>query len=125
MAFIGIGFGMKPLRPDVFVVNYRHKDYGSGSMQLHGPTLQIFDKPVPAGPGLPRELSKIESDFPGMQIKRVEEEKSVGSDKVRYLLQWETLGANRDHARKPPLPAPSPLRLYKLVEVRRKDHPRR
>jgi hypothetical protein len=35
-------------------------------------------------------------------------------ENVRCILQWETLGRNRDRPRKPPLPRPSTLRLCKL-----------
>jgi len=54
------------------------------------------------------------SDFPGMKIQRARDMGHSKEEAVRYLLQWETLGPNRDRPRKPPLPEPSMLRLYKL-----------
>ena len=49
-----------------------------------------------------------------MKIQRARDMGHSKEEAVRYLLQWETLGPNRDRPRKPPLPEPSMLRLYKL-----------
>jgi hypothetical protein len=51
-----------------------------------------------------------------MEIRRAGDLGTCGTPGVRYLLQWETLGPNRDRPRQPPIPAPSTLRLYKLTE---------
>jgi hypothetical protein len=56
-----------------------------------------------------------------MEIRRVEGQGSCGGPGVRYVMQWETLGANHDRERQPPLPAPSTLRIYKIVEASRPD----
>jgi hypothetical protein len=115
MPFIGISIGdLETSGSDVFSVGYHHKDYGAGSLQFDGRTLDLLDEPVPARAGLPSKLRKTESDFPGMQIKHAGDAGTCGTPGVRYLLQWETLGANRDRPRQPPLPAPSTLRLHKL-----------
>jgi hypothetical protein len=124
MPFIGIHVsGLDSLASDVLVVSYRHKDYGSGSLTFDARTLSLIEGPFPALPGLPRALQKIESEFPGMEIRRADDQGSCGSPGVRYLLQWESLSANHDLARQPPLPAPSTLRLYMLVETARTDIP--
>jgi hypothetical protein len=78
--------------------------------------LNPISRPVPAAAGFPPELLKIESDFPGMEIRRADDQGNCGSPGVRYLLQWETLGPNHDRARQPPFPAPATLRLYKLTD---------
>ena len=49
-----------------------------------------------------------------MQIQRADDIGNSDDETVRYILQWETLGRNRDRPRLPPLPKPSALRLYKL-----------
>lgn len=122
MPFIGIGIGrFEGAGPDVFAVGYNHKDYGAGSLSFDARTLDLLDRPVPVLPGLPSELKTIESDFPGMEVRLASGQGSCGTPGVRYLLQWETLGANRDRVRQPPLPAPSMLRLHKLVETARSD----
>jgi len=116
MGFIGIRINsFERIGQDRFALSYRHKDYGSGSMQFDSRTLKIFDKPIAASAGLPRALQKIESDFPGMEIRHANDSGSCGTPGVRYLLQWETLGPNRDRPRQPPLPAPSTLRLVRIT----------
>lgn len=117
MGFIGISIGdVERVKPDVFAVSYRHKDYGSGSFQFDAKTLKLLDKPFPKATGLPGELDKLESDFPGMGMKRADDLGSSGVAGVRYILQWETLDANRDKPRQPPFPEPSTLKVYKLTE---------
>jgi hypothetical protein len=116
MPFIGIDIGgLEKSGSDVFSVSYHHKDYGAGSLSFDARTLGLIDKPVPSVSQLPRALRKIESDFPGMEIRRARDAGTCGTPGVRYLLQWETLGPNRDRPRQPPVPAPSTLRLYKLT----------
>ncbi len=116
MPFIGIRISdMRKTGPDVFSLNYRHKDHGTGSLSFDARTLDLSDKPIPPTAGLPPALRKIESDFPGMGIRRAGDSGSCGTPGVRYFLQWETLSPNRDRPRQPPLPAPSTLRLHKVV----------
>ena len=124
MPFIGIHIsGLDSAESDALVVRYRHKDYGSGSLSFDARTLGLMEKPVLATHGLPRAFRTIESGFPGMEIRRADDQGNCGSPGVRYLLQWETLAANHDLARQHPLPAPSTLRLHKLVERARADIP--
>jgi hypothetical protein len=116
MDFIGIRIGeFRTIAPGVFGIHYRHKDYGAGLLQIGEHDLALVDDEIAVAPDLPRLLNRVESDFPGMQIQRAEDLGSCGTEGVRYLLQWETLGPNRDRPRDPPLPAPSRLRLHKLV----------
>lgn len=122
MPFIGIHIGsLERAETDVFVVRYRHKDYGTGSLAFDARTLNPTDKAAPAAAAIPRALVKKESSFPGMEIRRVEGLGSCGEPGVRYVLQWETLGPNHDLARQPPFPAPSTLRVYKITESARPD----
>jgi hypothetical protein len=123
MGFFGIRIrGFEKAGPDDFVVSYQHKDYGSGSLAFDARTLSRIEKNNPASSGLPSALQKVESDFPGMEIRHANDSGTCGTPGVRYLLQWETLDANRDRPRDPPLPAASTLRLHKLVQA---DHPSR
>lgn len=122
MGFIGIHINcFDQVAPDVFSVGYRHKDYGAGSLQFDARTLRLLENTVPGSPGLPRTLRNIEGDFTGMEIRHAGDQGTCGAPGVRYLLQWETLGPNRDRPRQPPLPAPSTLRLHKLTETRHAD----
>jgi hypothetical protein len=121
MEFIGIRIiSLENAGPGAFSVSYRHKDYGTGSLQFDARTLNVSDKPVATLPGLPRALWNVEkSGFPGMESRHARDLGTCGTQNIRYLLQWETLGPNRDRQRQPPLPAPSTLRLYKLSEASR------
>jgi hypothetical protein len=78
-------------------------------------TLRPLKKRVAIVPDYPARLNQVQSDFKGMGIRRAVDVGDSGSESVRYILQWETLGTNRDHPRKPPLPEPGMLRLHKLV----------
>ena len=125
MPFIGIQISdLDSPKSDVFVVRYRHKDHGSGSLSFAARSLKLLNQPASAGPGLPRALLNIKSDISGMEIRRAGDRGSCGSAGVRYLLQWETLGPNHDRARQPPFPAPATLRLHKLIKTGGADiHP--
>jgi hypothetical protein len=89
-----------------------HSGRGAGTWVLDEATL----KPIPgAKPNVHREpgppsLGKITSSFPGMQRKNAHDIGTPPPGK-RYLLTWETLGANRDRPRTGPLPEPVMLRL--------------
>jgi len=94
---------------------YRHDKYGSGTWLLDETTLKpigTVDKP----PAYPKELSVVQSDFPEMQIRRAGDLGRGPDPATWYILQWETLGRNRDHPREGPLPPPS---MLKLVTLRR------
>lgn len=115
MGPIGIGVGgLETAGPDLLTLTYSHRDYGSGRLVLDDKTLTPIEKKIVVSPTLPRELGKIESDFQGMGIMRADDQGDSGDPAVKYVLQWETLGANRDRPRQPPLPEPSTLKLHKI-----------
>lgn len=116
MGFIGIRIGpMSRVEPGILVMTYRHRDYGSGRLVVDEKTLRPLEKKVDIVPQYPPQLSRVQSDFDGMAVRRVEDIGGSGREDVRYILQWETLGRNHDRPRKPPLPEPSVLKLHKLV----------
>ncbi len=115
MGFIGISIS-EPTRaaPDILTMTYRHRDYGNGRLVIDEKTLRPIDRKITLPRQYPPEMSKRQIDFEGINIRRAED---IGTNKeagVRYILQWETLGRNFDRPRKPPLPKPGILRLYKL-----------
>jgi len=85
--------------------------YGSGIWELDEATLRVLGS-APAPEALPVNW-KTESDFPEMRV-RIKEDSGTPPPGVRYVLRWETLDANRDRPRQPPLPAPSMLRVYEF-----------
>lgn len=115
MGFIGIRIsGLERIEPGLLTMTYRHRDYGRGRLFVEEETLQPVEKNITLPPDYPAQLNHVVSDFPGMGIRRATDTGDSGNANIRYLLQWETLGRNRDRPRKPPLPEPSMLKLYKL-----------
>ncbi len=118
MPFIGIRLAeLQEVKDGVLAVGYRHKDYGPGSLQFDEKSLKPVVKPIKVGAPWPKEVRRKRGDFPGLTVRHAGDLGSSGEKGVRYLLTWESLGSNHDRPRKPPLPEPSMLRLYKLREV--------
>ena len=117
MGFVGIRIG-EPVEvaPGVRSVSFRHRVYGSGRLYFDEKSLKPLDGPFPVSKEVPAALDGLESDFPGMGIRRTSDLGGSGVEGVRYLLQWESLGAFRDKARKPPFPEPSVLRVHRVGE---------
>jgi hypothetical protein len=115
MGFIGIAIsGLSQTEEGLLTMTYRHRDYGSGRLVIDEKTLRPVEKTIIVVPEYPKALNQLQSDFKGMGIQRAKDIGDSGDENVRYILQWETLGSNRDRPRKPPLPQPSTLKLYKL-----------
>lgn len=93
------------------------REGGGGTRVLDEETLLPLPgvKPPPAVAVLPREERKLRSTFPGMGV-RIAPDSGSPAEGARYKLVWETLEANRDKPRRPPLPEPSMLRLVELSE---------
>lgn len=116
MGFIGISIsGLSRVEPGVLTMTYQHCDYGSGRVFIDEQTLQPLMKTIAVVPDYPEQINQVQSEFEGMSIRRAEDMGDTSDQAARFILQWETLDSNRDRPRKPPLPAPSTLRLYKLV----------
>jgi hypothetical protein len=93
-------------------LDYKHPKRGSGAWLLDEETLKAVGA-APAARSWPAELTKVESAFPGMQVNVRPDSGRAPSGK-RYVLRWETLGANRDRPRTGPLPDPSMLRVHEV-----------
>jgi hypothetical protein len=115
MGFIGIRLGTpQPAEGGAIVLSYRHRDVGSGLLAFDDHTLAPPERVPPLPPAYPPALSARQGTFPGLEIRRAGDLGDAGDPRVRYLLQWETLGPNQDRPREPPLPPPSRLRLIRL-----------
>ncbi|WP_168442063.1 BNR repeat-containing protein [Pontiella desulfatans] len=114
MGFIGIKIsGLSEAAPGTLTMTYRHRDFGTGRLLIDEETLKPSNEAIEVQPELPKELSQLESDFPGLGVQRMSDIGDSGNPEVRYVLKWETLGKNRD--RKPETTVePSMLKLYKL-----------
>jgi hypothetical protein len=113
---INFEVGVHPVRVDgdQLLQGFSFEQEGSGTWLLDPETLQAVDTlPSPPSP-YPAELTKVESEFPGMQVNWRGDTGNSGESGVVYTLRWETLDRNRDKPRPQPWPEPSMLRLYKL-----------
>jgi hypothetical protein len=88
----------------------------SGTFLLDEANLTLLGK-APRKPSAwknPEGFGKIENPTPGMLSQRAWDQGSAAPDGGRYVLVWETLGANRDRPREGSPPAPSMLCLFRL-----------
>ena len=114
MGFIGIRIsGLSEAAPGLLTMTYRHRDFGSGRLFVDEATLKPSEQTVEILPEFPSELSKLESNFPGLGVQRMSDIGDPGDPNVRYVLKWETLGRNRDRKRETTV-EPSKLKLYRL-----------
>lgn len=93
---------------------WRHVKHGSGNWKLDPQTLKPIGKAAPRGSGLPADFSRVESTWPGMEVRTATDLGEKDGQKARYVLRWETLPSNRDRPRPGPLPPPTVLRLYQV-----------
>ncbi len=117
MGFIGIRvYTPKKVRKDVWVVGYRHRDYGSGRIAFSETSLRLVtDQPKLGTRELPSEIYRPEIKFQGITVRRAIDIGNSGDPDIRYILKWDVLPPNYDRKRTGLLPPPSMLRMYKLV----------
>ena len=121
MPFIGISItGPRQPKPGLFIIGYRHRDYGKGRVVLDEETLRPMQEEITVPSEFPRALTAPALPHEGIRVRLATDlgEASGKKHEVRYVLRWETLGAHHDRPRKPPLPPPSILKLVKLELVR-------
>jgi hypothetical protein len=91
-------------------LSFTHKQFGAGTWRIDENTLEPLGMtPLPdsAATGIP----DLQSDASGMIVRRAND-LGVGNDPtLRYVLEWKTLGPNRDHPREGTPPPPSMLRV--------------
>jgi len=97
-------------------LEFGHVKKGSGVWVLDENTLAVL-RTEPAKPHYPRSLWKVESSFPGMTVRYADDSGRSGRPGRRFILRWETLGANRDKPRPEPWPEPSMLRVVELRDA--------
>jgi len=115
MPFVGIAISkLKKLEPATFLINYRHRDYGSGRLLLDEDTLQPVERDVAVPSEYPKGLTQPTIPFEGIGVKIAQDRGQSSGPDTKYLLRWETLAAHYDRPRKPPLPPASTLKLLKL-----------
>jgi hypothetical protein len=117
MPFIGIRLSMpQRVEQGVWVVGYRHRDYGRGKVAFNETTLRpLASKFKPRPREFPVELGRPEIKFEGIGVRRAPDLGESGDQNVRYVLTWDVLPPNHDRKRSGPLPPASMLRVFKLV----------
>ena len=106
---------VRPLGQGRLALDYRYPR-GSGEWVLDEATL----RPIPGAKAprqelpVPASFSRLESNFPGMRRNTHFRDAGTPPSGTRYALTWESLEANRDRPRTPPLPEPSMLRVLVL-----------
>jgi hypothetical protein len=99
------------------VFSFRHPETGPERyrQRFDPDTLKPLGKPTPVRSPWPAEVTRLRSDFPGMQLRLAARRPPGPHPKpVLHLLRWETLPQNRDRPRKK-APPPSKLQLLELV----------
>jgi len=110
-----IGFGPVVASADgTLTQTWRHVTHGSGTWKLDPQTLQPQGKAPPRRSGLPKDFARVESTWPGMEVRTAADLGKSDDPHTRYQLRWETLPSNRDRPRPEPWPPPSMLRLYEI-----------
>ena len=104
---------VRPAAPGELRLGFGHVKFGSGEWVIDEDSLQIL-RTEPGPLPLPPSLRKIESKFPGMQLRWTSDTNPSAEPRQRFILRWETLPANRDKPRDKPWPEPSMLRLVEL-----------
>ena len=123
MPFIGIRLSApQRVGEGVWVVGYRHRDYGRGTVAFDEATLRpVTSKFTPPPRELPVELNKPEIKFDGIGVRRADDLGKSGDPNVRYVLTWDVLPPNYDRKRSGPLPPAAMLRVCKLVRAAAPD----
>lgn len=102
------------LLPDgTLLQDYEFIGKEAGCWRLDPETLETLET-LPACTTCPPELQAMEQSFPGLIRHWLPDTGSSGEPGVNWFLRWETLPANRDQPRQPPLPEPTRLTVCKV-----------
>ncbi len=107
---------VRPASPGELRLRFGHVKFGSGEWVIDEDSLGVL-RTEPAPLTVPRSLWKLESKFPGMQIRTATDAEPSPIPRQRFILRWETLPANRDKPRDKPWPEPSMLRVVELRDL--------
>ncbi len=111
-----VGFGPVEIENGKLTQSYSHAKKGGGRWLLDSATLKPIGK-APSPVRWPKEIGKVELDFPGVQGRSAWDDADQGKPyekgQIRYTMRWESLPTNRDRPH-PTTPPPSLLRVFKL-----------
>jgi hypothetical protein len=112
-----IGLGVPTMHGDgKMALSYRHWKAGSGLLIFDATTLERIghEPPPPAKNRHPKALTRVQSEFPGMQVRWCNSRGDGSGTSTFYALRWESLGSHRDRPREKPWPQNSDLVLYRF-----------
>lgn len=116
-----LGAGPVQTLPDGRLVqSWSHVKYGSGTWLLDPATLQVTGT-IKLPPRYPAELARPRTKSPGIGVRWTSDVTEKPDRDRRYVLRWESLGANRDKPRSGLMPEPTMLTLYGLIEAGEKE----
>lgn len=92
---------------------YQHVKRGRGVWRLRPDDLAVIET-LPGKSHWPDELTRAESEYPGIQVQILPARDLDNRPVPRYVVRWETLGRNRDKPRTE-WPPPGELRCYCLA----------
>jgi putative BNR repeat neuraminidase len=108
----GVSVSGVVVEPDgTLAQSFSNRRDGGGTWRLDADTFKPLER-IHRKATRPPGVGKLESSFEGMGGKWCSDSGNPPAGALRYMLRWETLGANRDRPRTGPLPEPSMLRLY-------------
>jgi len=118
---VDVGVGEPTPAGDGKIELYWRSPHESGTFLLDEKTFETLAEAPrkPAEWSNPEGFGKIENPTPGMRLQRRWDEGKNAPPDSRFVLVWETLGANRDRPREGPPPPPSMLRVFRLERVKR------
>ncbi|TWU35125.1 BNR repeat-containing protein [Novipirellula artificiosorum] len=117
MPFIGIrATAPKLVEPGVLAVRYWHRDHGTGNLFLDADSLLPIDRPVSIHATYPEPMQQPTIEFEGISVQLAGDSGRSPDPNTKFILRWETLGANHDKPHTPPLPPASVLEVVKMVK---------
>ena len=105
-----------PVRPQPdgsLLLEYEFVDREAGCWRLDPETLETIET-LPPRSACPKELQKMEQNFPGLIRNWLPDAGSSDEAGTQWYLRWESLPANRDRPHPLPLPSPTCLKVCKV-----------
>ena len=100
---------VKPIGKNELSIGYNHEKFGKGTWILNQKTLQVKQK-------MKGEAQSVEARLPAITLNKDMEARTKADNTGRYVMRWQTLPVNQDRPRPDPVPAPTELVLYEVVE---------
>lgn len=91
------------------MLSYGHEKFGQRTWILDQKTLQVKQE-------MKGETKSVEGRLPAIALNKDMETRTKTDNTGRYVMRWQTLPINQDRPRPDPVPAPTELMVYEIVE---------